>query len=208
MNNIPPEMQKWVEIFLSDGGIWVYLVVAGIMLIEYVFPPTPGDVVIFSAGFLCGDGRASLFVVLLCAYLGSAIGLSIVFAVGKKYGRNLFESGKLKFLKTSMRDKTEALFQKSGSKLLLISKFLPGVRFALVFFAGLADISFKKAFVLTSISCLIWNSLIILMAFYLQKNLELILKVLSMYSAAVLIVVLGGIIAWVAVKIYKRRISV
>ena len=58
MNNIPPEMQKWVDIFLSNGGIWIYLIVTGIMFFEYIFPPTPGDVVIFSAGFLSGEGGA------------------------------------------------------------------------------------------------------------------------------------------------------
>lgn len=207
MNSIPPEIQKWVEIFLSDGGIWIYLIVTGIMFFEYVFPPTPGDVVIFSAGFLCGEGGASLAIVLFCAYLGSALGLTVVYFVGQKYGRRIIDSGKLKFINRQTLTKTEGLYSKSGSKLLMISKFLPGVRFALVFFSGLANLDYRKAFLFTSISCVIWNSMVILLAFFLRKKIDIVLKVLSTYSMIVFVSVIAAVVIWITWKIYKWRKS-
>lgn len=205
MNNIPPEMQKWVDIFLSNGAIWVYLIVSGIMFFEYIFPPTPGDIVIFSAGFLSGEGGASLITVLICAYLGSALGLTVVYFVGQKYGRKIIDSGKLKFINHQSLLKTEGLYSRSGGKLLLISKFLPGIRFALVFFSGLANLNFRKVFLFTSISCVIWNSLVILLAFYLRKKIAIILKVLSTYSLIVCIAIAVAAAVWIIWKIYKWR---
>jgi len=155
MNSIPPEMQKWVDIFLSNGGIWIYLIVTGIMFFEYVFPPTPGDVVIFSAGFLCGEGGASLTIILFCAYLGSALGLTVIYF--------------------------------------------------LVFFSGLANLDFRKAFLFTSIACIIWNSMIILLAFFLQKKIDIVLKVLSTYSMIVFASVAAAVVIWIIWKIYKGR---
>ena len=205
MNNIPPEMQKWVDIFLSNGGIWIYLIVTGIMFFEYIFPPTPGDVVIFSAGFLSGEGGASLIIVLLCAYVGSAIGLTIVYFVGIKYGRRIIDSGRLKFINHRTLEKTESLYGRSGGKLLLISKFLPGIRFALVFFSGLANLDFKKVYVFTSISCIIWNSMIILLAYFLQQRIDIILKALSTYSTVVFIILVAVLIGWIVWKVFRWR---
>ena len=177
------------------------------MLLEYVFPPTPGDVVIFSAGFLSGEGGASLLIVLLCAYVGSAVGLTLVYLIGQKYGRRIVDSGKLKFINHKALEKTEALYDRAGGKLLLISKFLPGIRFALVFFSGLANLDFKKVYVFTSISCIIWNSMIILLAHYLRKRSDLIIKMLSTYSTVVFIIIVAAALAWIIRKIYRWRKS-
>jgi len=172
MSDIPPELQKYVEILSSHGGIWIYLSVTFFMILEYIFPPFPGDVAIFSAGFIAATGSASLILVLITAFIGSCVGLTIVYIVGRKYGRKIVEQNKIKYINHSLLEKTEAWYSKIGEKLLLVSKFLPGVRFALVFFAGIANIPFKRAFTFTAISCIVWNSMVIFLGFYLQKNIQ------------------------------------
>jgi membrane protein DedA with SNARE-associated domain len=207
MNEIPPELQKYVEILSSHGGVWIYLSVTFFMIIEYVFPPFPGDIAIFSAGFIAGTGSASLTLVLIMAFIGSCIGLSVVYAVGQKYGRSLVEKNKIRYLNHTLLEKTEAWYSKVGEKLLLVSKFLPGVRFALVFFSGLANIPFRRAFTLTAISCLVWNTIVIIMGFYLQKNIQATLGYLSTYRLVVFIALIVIAVIWITIYILGRRRS-
>ena len=87
----------------------------------------------------------------------------------------------------------------------MISKFLPGIRFALVFFSGLANLDFKKVYVFTSISCIIWNSMIILLAYFLQQRIDIILKALSTYSTVVFIILVAVLIGWIVWKVFRWR---
>jgi membrane protein DedA with SNARE-associated domain len=206
MSEIFPDLQHWVDILMSYGGWWVYLMVAGAMFIEYVFPIFPGDVAIFAAGFLSGGPHVSLIIVLFSAYVGSAIGLSVVFLVGRKYGRRILKSEKIWFLNSKLLYRTEIWYKKYGKRILIFSKFLPGIRFALVFFAGIAEMPFKKAFIYISISCLIWNSMIILLAHYLQQNLQEVYRILSTYTNVVFIIVIVIILLWIARYYFKRRL--
>ncbi|HER00326.1 MAG TPA: DedA family protein [candidate division Zixibacteria bacterium] len=209
MSEIFPDFQHWkdwADIFISHGGLWVYFMVAGAMFIEYVFPIFPGDVAIFAAGFLSGAGDVSLIIVLAAAYAGSALGLTVVFLVGRRYGRRILKSGKIWFLNDKLLNRTEMWYKKYGKSILVVSKFLPGIRFALVFFAGIAEMPFKKAFILVSISCLIWNSMVILMAHYLQQNLQKVYRILSTYTNVVFIIVIVIIILWIARYYLKRRL--
>ena len=207
MSDIFPDLQHWVDIFLSYGGWWIYLMVVAAMFIEYVFPIFPGDVAIFAAGFLSGGGEVSLILILISAFVGSVLGLSAVYYVGHKYGRRILESKKIWFMNDQLLMRTEAWYKKIGQKLLVISKFLPGIRFALVFFAGIAEVPFKKALILTSISCIVWNSMIILLAHYLQQNLDKVLKIFATYSNVMLIIIVIIILWWIVRYFQKRRIG-
>jgi membrane protein DedA with SNARE-associated domain len=208
MSNLPPELQRPVEVLLSHGGLWVYLLVVAAMTIEYVFPPFPGDVAIFAAGFISGEEGMSVILVIIGAMLGSFIGITIVYWVGNRYGRKLIEWKRLWFLNSNLLKKTEAWYQKVGEKLLIVSKYLPGVRFALVFFAGIANVDFKKALIFTMISCLIWNSMVILLAYFLRENLSYVYNVLTTYSNVVFIIILAVVIFWLVRFLWKRRQSV
>lgn len=205
MNDLPPEMQKYVELLLSHGGVWVYFLAGIAMLIEYVFPIFPGDVAIFAAGFVSGDSRSNLIIVLISAYIGSAIGFTLVYLAGKHYGRRIIASEKIRYINRRLLERTESWYKKYGSKLLIVSKYLPGIRFALVFFSGVADMDFRKVFVYTSISCLIWNSMVILLAYYLQQNIGEVYEVLTTYSSVVLYILIGIAIIWSARWFYLRR---
>jgi membrane-associated protein len=173
-----------------------------------VFPFFPGDVAIFAAGFISGDDRSDVIIVLISAYIGSAIGLTLVYLAGKKYGRRIIASNKIKYINRDLLARTEAWYKRYGSKLLIVSKYLPGIRFALVFFSGVADMQFKKVFIYTSISCLIWNSMVILLAYYLRQNIGEVYKVLSTYSNVILYILILLAIIWIVKTVLKRRGSV
>jgi membrane protein DedA with SNARE-associated domain len=208
MNNLWPELPWVVDVLVSHGGLWVYLLVVAAMTIEYVFPPFPGDVAIFAAGFISGEEGISVIIVILASLIGSFIGITAVYWVGNRYGRKIIESRKIWFLNNNLLRRTEAWYHKVGEKLLIISKYLPGVRFALVIFAGIANVDFKKALTFTLISCLIWNSMVILLAYYLRENLAHVYKVITTYSNVVFFIILAIVIIWLVRFLWKRRQTV
>jgi len=190
MSELPSDLDKCVNLLLSHGGLWIYLLVALSMILEYIFPPYPGDVAIFAGGYISAAHNVSIIAILIMAYIGSVIGFSLVYFIGKRSGRALIASNRIKFISPGLIERSEKWYKKVGEKLLIVSKFLPGLRFVLVFFSGIANVNFKKAFIFISISCLVWNSMVILLAFNLQKNINKVYGVLSTYRDIVLAVII------------------
>ncbi len=207
MNELPPEIQRYAEYLTIHGGIWIYFGAMFAMFFEYVFPPFPGDVAIFAAGFISGQRGALLPVVLIAAFAGSMLGVAIVYWAGKKYGRRIIESEKIWFLNRKLILRTELWYKKVGEKLLIFSKFLPGVRFALVFFAGIANVPFRRAMIFTAISCAVWNSMVIMLAYYMRRNLDYIYEIFSTYRYVVMVVLIVIILSWIGRTLWTRRLE-
>ncbi|MEI7838458.1 MAG: DedA family protein, partial [bacterium] len=50
----------------------------------------PGDTLLFSAGFLAGTGKISLFWLIICVIASAIAGCNVGYEIGKRGGRKLF----------------------------------------------------------------------------------------------------------------------
>ncbi len=64
-------MFEWITRLVSDGG---YLGVAGLMLLENLFPPIPSELIMPLAGFVAARGELQITLVVLAGTLGSIAG--------------------------------------------------------------------------------------------------------------------------------------
>jgi membrane protein DedA with SNARE-associated domain len=195
-------MFEWAIDFLSTvPWYWVLIIAFLTTLIENIFPPAPGDSILVFTGTLIGIGVVGFVPLLLVSTLGSTLGFAIMFYFGSTMDRAIMESGKFKFISRDALIKVELWFQKYGYRLIIANRFLSGTRAVISFFAGMSKLNFTKTIILSALSSLIWNSILLYFGYAFGDNWENIDHYLSIYGkiifpvAGVIIVVL--IVRWI-----------
>ena len=138
------KVESILNLALTHGAIWVYIFIFISGLLENIFPPYPGDTVTFVGGYLSGTGHLTFPLVFLSSGLGCLSGALILYLIGKSKGRELFLRNKGKIFDVAHLEKVEGWFRKYGEKVLILSRFLTGVRSVVALAAGVANVNAKK----------------------------------------------------------------
>ena len=135
-----------------------YAGVGFLMALQTVAIPIPSEVILPFAGFLVSAGRFNLIILALVGGLGSCIGSSIAYWIGKAGGRPLVERyGKYILISHNDLNRTERFFAKFGSIAIFVGQLLPIVRSFIGFFAGIAEENFKKFLLSVFVGSFLWS---------------------------------------------------
>lgn len=128
------ETKQILDFILSIDNIWIYLAIFFFAYIENIFPPSPSDVIVVFCASLSGLGKTDFTLTLISAVLGSTLGFITMYFIGDKFGDEIIEKGKIKFINPENVKKVEVLFSKYGYFLIVINRFLAGTRAFVAFF--------------------------------------------------------------------------
>ncbi len=203
------KVENILNLALTYGAVWFYLFIFFSSLFENFFPPYPGDMVTFVGGYLAGTSHLTFPVVFISAGLGCLSGAMILYLLGKSKGRELFLKNKGKVFDIAHLEKVERWFRKYGEKVLILSRFLTGVRSVVALIAGVGNVNVKKMTIYTSISIILWNGIILFSAFKVQQNWRKILEILQVYNRIVLLILMVVALVWLARvfrgKLFRKR---
>ncbi len=199
------ETKQILEFILSIDNIWIYLVVFFFAYIENVFPPSPSDVIVVFCASLSGIGKTDFTLTLVSAVLGSTFGFVTMYFIGDKFGDEIIEKGKIKFINPENVKKVEVLFSKYGYLLIVMNRFLAGTRAFVAFFAGLGEYDLKKSILLSFISASLWYLILVTGGKILGKNWHLIADVISSYSKIVTAILTLAVIVFVLKSFIKSK---
>ena len=135
---------KWFIAHLSTlTPLGAYMWLGGILLLCGFGLPIPEDISLIAAGYFAWRGDHGLypglnvhkaFAVCLAAVLG---GDTLAFFFGRLAGRRVLASSLARRYFTPKRQlRVRAYFRKFGSKVVLVGRFTPGLRFTIFFTAG------------------------------------------------------------------------
>lgn len=134
-----------------------YYAVAGVLLLENIGLPVPGETMLIAASLYAATGRLNIVLVALIAAIASTVGSSIGYAIGAYGGRPLAERyGKYVFLTAERLDRTEAFFARRGWLVVLAGRFVEGVRQAAGVIAGISDMRFPTFLLFTTLGAVAW----------------------------------------------------
>lgn len=197
-------MEEIINNLSAISPLWVYIAVAGIAYIENIFPPFPSDVVVVFAGSLVGVGTIDFTTALLLSAVGSTLGFMTMYKIGHWFGDRILEAGKIKFIPRESVLKVESWFQKYGYWIIIANRFLSGTRAVVSFFAGLSELSLLKTTILSFLSAMVWNFILLLAGQKLGQNWREIGFYLETYSKTVTAILIVGGLLIAARYIYKR----
>jgi membrane protein DedA with SNARE-associated domain len=182
---------------------WGYPGIFGLMILEASSLPIPSEVVLPFSGYLVSLGRLTfvetLFVASVAAILGSLIdywiGLRGVEALTKRriLGRAIFSVDQLK--------KADKWFDKYGPATVFLGRLIPGIRTLISFPAGAAKMPLAKFLAFTAAGCVLWNSVLIYVGYYLGSNWTEVAAV----SHYIIIGVVTGLLVAFALYIVMRN---
>jgi membrane protein DedA with SNARE-associated domain len=198
-------MEQFVNFLASLNPIWIYCVAGAIAYIEHVFPPSPSDVILVAAGSLAGLGRVDFTVLLIVSTIGSTAGFFTMYKIGDWFGVRILEAGKLKYIPLEQVHKVEAWFKIYGYWIVVVNRFLAGTRAVIAFFTGMSELSIWRTTLLSFLSSLLWNFLLLFAGRELGKNWKEISFYLETYGKVVSIFVILLILLFVGRNYYKNR---
>jgi membrane protein DedA with SNARE-associated domain len=198
-------LEQFVAYLSSIDAGYVYLAIFLISYIENIFPPFPSDVLVVFGGSLIAIGKGHVLFTLIAATGGSTLGFMSMYWVGGRVGNKYLETGRVKFIPVALVQKVEHWFQHYGYWIIVVNRFLAGTRAAVAFCAGAAGMNLTRTTVLSGLSALAWNCLLVYLGFLLGDNWRSIGDYLSTYSLVVSLLIAGVIVSWSVIAFVRGR---
>lgn len=194
---------------MNSQPIWIGLIVLGVCaLIEYVFPPFPGDAVTVAGAVLIPTAGYPWWGVFLAVMAGSVIGAGTVWALGfwvaNTPERNspfhrLISWGKV----APTIDKIKVKFREHGSAYIALNRFIPAFRSLIFFSAGLAQLPGRAVVIWAAISAALWNAALLALGLVVGFKLDVLTDWVESYAAVVLTII--GLVLLTRWFLAKRR---
>lgn len=183
----------------------IYILLGLSAFVENVFPPAPGDTITAFGAFLVGTNRLQFLSMFISTTIGSLAGFMFLFWIGSLLGRRFFVERDFWYFKAEDIIRAETWFRKYGYFLILINRFLPGIRSVISLVGGISGLQVFKVFLLALISSGVWNLIWIGMGYSLGSNWETakarIVEIMVTYNVAVLVLLGVGVLFFVARKV-------
>jgi len=192
-----------VEPVLNHYG---YLAVAALVMLEDFGIPVPGETVVIAAALFAGAGRLNVVLVGVIATLAAIAGDNIGFAIGHFGGRALaLRWGKYVFLTAERLDKAEYFFEHHGGKIIVIARFIEGLRQANGIVAGITGMHWKRFVFFNTIGAALWVGVWVSLGYLAGNHITAIYNQITRYSLYVLIALVVAIVGFVAWRLARRR---
>ncbi len=165
----------------------IYTVLFAAAFIENFFPPFPGDVAVVFGGFLAGQRLIDPYTTFGIASAGSLCSIMVIYQIARIKGRSFLLQGGFRFIKQERIAQLEDAFARHGEKVILLSRFMLGIRSAIVVLAGVAGVKPAPMLCFSGIGVIIWNAILVYTGFALGENWQFVLEYLKMYNRLIIV---------------------
>lgn len=183
-----------------------YLAVVGLVLLEDFGIPVPGETVLILAAVYAGTGRLNIVLVGLLGFCGAVIGDNIGFAIGHFGGRPLIKRyGRYIFLTDQRIDKATGFFERHGGWIIIVARFIEGLRQANGIIAGISGIHWAKFLLFNAIGAALWVTVWTCIGYFSGSHINAIYHAASRYSIYLAIASALLILALIARHVIRAR---
>ncbi|MQA33597.1 DedA family protein [Modestobacter roseus] len=191
-----------LDLIDSLGAVGVGLTI----FIETVIPPIPSEAVLGAAGVLINDGRMSIVPVIIWATIGSVLGATMLYWVGRLLGprRSHAFLDRLPLVETSDVDRSFEWFARHGRGAVFFGRMVPIVRSFVSVPAGVVKMPFWQFLLFTAGGSLLWNCLLIGLGVAAGDFVQANLHYLDYAVVAVVVVAVAWFVYKKATGQYRR----
>lgn len=161
------------------------------------------DLTTISVGVMVAQAKIGFLFGAFSCFLGIFVGDVLLYLAGRVLGRPALRHIPLKwFLSPESVEKSSAWFSRQGSKVIFISRFLPGARLPTYFAAGMLNTSFWWFTFYFALACLVWTPLLIGLSAFLGG--EVVKREYFEQQHFLVTALLAGIVLWLLIKLLLR----
>jgi membrane protein DedA with SNARE-associated domain len=183
-----------------------YLAVAGVVLIEDFGVPVPGETILILGAVYAGTGRLNVVLVAVLGFCGAVAGDNIGFALGHFGGRRLVERyGRYVFLTPERLKKATAFFERHGGKIIVIARFIEGLRQANGIIAGTTGMHWARFLLFNAIGAALWVAVWTCVGYFSGSHIDTIYNDATRYDTYLAIAFGVLVVAIIARRVMRRR---
>ena len=198
------------------GSSWVldcirslgYAGIALLMCLENLFPPIPSELIMPLAGVLAADEDLSLWGAIVAGSLGSLVGQSAWFWLGRRLGerrlRQLAERhGRWLAMSPDDLDRARDWLVRHGALSLMLGRLVPTVRTLISLPAGMAGVPLWQFLAYSAVGTTAWTAALAVAGYLLRSRFTRINDVLGPVSTTIVV----AIVVWYVYRVatYRRR---
>ena len=187
-----------------------------LMLLESTVVPVPSELVVAPAAYHAAGGGLNVFLVVLFATIGAAIGASINYIVALYVGRPVIYKfanskwGKMCLLNQEKVEKSERYFDNHGVAATLTGRLIRGIRHLISIPAGLARMNYWKFLLYTTLGAGAWHSILAGLGWYLhsvvpEDELDATIERYNHYIVLGIIAIVLLVVVFFVVKHYRKK---
>ena len=204
---------KWIIAQLvTMTPIGAYLWLFTILLLCGFGLPIPEDISLIAAGYIAWRAKHGLPAPALNVHVAFAVcftavlaGDTIAFFFGRRYGRRMLASNLARRYFTPRRQlRTRAYFRKFGSKVILVGRFTPGLRFTIFFTAGTLHVKPAVFFIYDFVAAAFSVPVLVYVAYGFGGQIDNVIEYARHTEHGILVaIVIAAVI--IGVKLWRRR---
>lgn len=191
------------SLLLNSHGVFAYATVFAVLVACGLGVPLPEDISLILGGFMAHQGAARLPIMMAVGFVGILIGDSLIYLAGRRIGRNVGKSGGFfaSIVTPEKRARVEGLFGRHGQKIVMIARFMPGVRAVTYLTAGSAGMRYRWFILWDGLAAMASAPIFVFLGFTFGDRLQLIIGAIKRGERWVLIAML---VALVGFFVYRR----
>jgi membrane protein DedA with SNARE-associated domain len=183
-----------------------YLAVTGFVLLEDFGVPVPGETILILGAVYAGTGRLEIWLVGVLGFLGAVVGDNIGFAIGHFGGRPLVEKyGRYVFLTSERLDKATAFFERRGARIIVVARFIEGLRQANGIIAGISGMHWARFLAYNALGAALWVGLWTSVGYFAGDHITPIYNAFTKGGLYVLIALVVLLAAYIARRVIRAR---
>ncbi|MDU8924765.1 DedA family protein [Pasteurellaceae bacterium LIM206] len=195
-------MDILINFFINYG----YLAVLLVLIICGFGVPIPEDITLVSGGIIAGLGYADPHIMVVVSMLGVLLGDSVMYWLGRVYGIKILRFRPIRKVLTlqrlrMVRDK----FDRYGSRVLFVARFLPGLRAPIYTVAGITRrVSYPRFVLLDFSAAIISVPVWVYLGYHGAYNREWLTQQIK-HGQTGIYIFLGLLVVFLGWKIYKAK---
>jgi membrane protein DedA with SNARE-associated domain len=183
-------------------GIFLLMVLTGCGM------PIPEEVFIVGAGVLAANGELRPELAFAATLLGALVGDAAMYGIGYRFGHGLLNRHpKLsKLLGANREEYFERAVERHGFKVLLMARFMVGVRGPVYLAAGVVRMPFLRFLLWDLVCATLVVGLFFGLAFFLGEEIVDLIKEAEMGFTLIVLTGAAVVIAFLALRRHRRRL--
>jgi membrane protein DedA with SNARE-associated domain len=208
-------LERLVELLAGHGLHAGYVAVFTVLLLCGFGLPMPEDVILATGGVLAWLARGrpvhtvaqmfrdpGLLTMIVVGLAGILVGDSIIFMAGRKFGHRVADFRPLRRIITPAKlERVEKELRVRGNVLVMLARFLPGLRTPTFFVVGHARLPYWEFFLFDGAAALVSAPLWVCLGFWFGSDIQKAAKEASKFSHYILVASL----AVAAILIFRWR---
>jgi membrane protein DedA with SNARE-associated domain len=185
---------------------WGYLAVAGVIGVESFGVPAPGQTIMVAAAIYAGAGRLNVFAVAAIAFVAAVLGDNVGYWIGVRGGRRLVHRfGKYILITPERLDKAERFFARRGNRVVLVARFIDGLRQLNGVIAGITAMPWRSFLSYNAVGAALWVGWWTTVSYFLGVHLVGIIEQAHRFKWLAIAVILLAVTAYITLHVRHIR---